>query len=52
MYLAAGDGSLSSVPEMVITRYRYTLPSFRSLENAKKKKKNYWLYKYKVGADR
>lgn len=36
MYTAAGDGSLSSLPEMVMTRYWYTLPRFRSLENIKK----------------
>lgn len=34
VYMAAGDGSLSFVPEMVIIWYWYTLPSFRSLENA------------------
>lgn len=35
--MAAGDGSLSSLPEMVMTRYWYTLPRFRSLENIKKR---------------
>lgn len=34
--MAAGDGSLSSFPETVITRYWYTLPRLRSLENIKK----------------
>ena len=36
MYVAAGDGSLSSFPEIVMTQYWYTLPRFRSLENIKK----------------
>lgn len=34
VYTAAGDGSPSSLPEMVMTRYWYTLPRVRSLENA------------------
>lgn len=34
VYTAAGDGSPSSLPEMVMTRYWYTLPRLRSLENA------------------
>lgn len=36
VYTAAGDRSLSSFPEMVMTQYWYTLPTFRSLENTKK----------------
>lgn len=31
VYMAAGEGSLSSFPDMVIIRYWYTLPSFRSI---------------------
>lgn len=36
VYMTAGDGSLSSLPEIVMTQYWYTLPRCRSLENIKK----------------